>query len=59
MDPKDAAHATREWLKPKFVIPMHYDTFPVLKGTPQEYIAALGQASTKVFPSNPGDKLDF
>jgi L-ascorbate metabolism protein UlaG (beta-lactamase superfamily) len=59
MDPKDAAHATREWLKPKFVIPMHYGTFPVLKGTPQEYMAALGQTSTKVFPINPGDKLEF
>ena len=59
MDPQDAAYATKEWLKPKFVIPMHYGTFPVLKGTPQEYIAALGQTSTKVFPINPGDKLDF
>ena len=59
MDPKDAAYATREWLKPKFVIPMHYGTFPVLKGTPQEYMAALGQTSTKVFPINPGDKLEF
>ena len=59
MDPRDAAYATREWLKPKFVVPMHYGTFPVLKGTPQEYMAALGQTSTKVFPINPGDKLEF
>jgi L-ascorbate metabolism protein UlaG (beta-lactamase superfamily) len=59
MDPKDAAYATKEWLKPKFVIPMHYGTFPVLKGTPQEYMAALGQTATKVFPINPGDKLEF
>ena len=59
MDPKDAAYATKEWLKPKFVIPMHYGTIPVLKGTPQEYMAALGQTSTKVFPINPGDKLEF
>jgi L-ascorbate metabolism protein UlaG (beta-lactamase superfamily) len=59
MDPQDAAYATKEWLKPKFVIPMHYGTFPVLKGTPQEYLAALGQTSTKVFPINPGDKLEF
>ena len=40
MDPVDAAYATREWLKPKFVIPMHYGTTPLLKGTPQEYMAA-------------------
>ncbi len=59
MDPQDAAYATREWLKPKFVSPMHYGTFAVLKGTPQEYIAALGQTTTKVFAINPGDKLEF
>jgi L-ascorbate metabolism protein UlaG (beta-lactamase superfamily) len=59
MDPKDAAYATREFLKPKFVIPMHYGTTPVLKGTPQEYLAALGQTTTKVFVMNPGDKLEF
>ena len=59
MDPTDAAYATREWLKPKFVVPMHYGTFPVLKGTPQEYVAALGQTATKVFVINPGDKLEF
>lgn len=59
MDPKDAAYATKELLKPKFVIPMHYGTTPVLKGTPQEYLAALGQTSTKVFVLNPGDKIEF
>jgi L-ascorbate metabolism protein UlaG (beta-lactamase superfamily) len=59
MDPKDAAYATKEWLKPKFVIPMHYGTSPQLKGTPQEYMAALGQTPAKVFPINPGDKLEF
>ena len=32
---------------------------PVLKGTPQEYLAALGQTSTKVFVLNPGDKIEF
>ena len=59
MDPQDAAYATKEWLKPKFAIPIHYGTFPVLKGTPQEYVAALGQTTVKVFPINPGDKLEF
>jgi L-ascorbate metabolism protein UlaG (beta-lactamase superfamily) len=59
MDPKDAAYATREMLKPKHAIPIHYGTFPVLKGTPQEYQAALGQTSTQIFPISPGDKLTF
>jgi len=59
MDPRDAAYATREMLKPKFAIPFHYGTFPVLRGTPAEYQAALGQAPTLVFPISPGDKLTF
>ena len=59
MDPKDAAYATKEMLKPKYAIPFHYGTFPVLKGTPQEYQAALGQTTTQVFPISPGDKLQF
>jgi L-ascorbate metabolism protein UlaG (beta-lactamase superfamily) len=46
-------------LKPRFAIPFHYGTFPVLKGTPQEYQAALGAATTQVFPISPGDKLTF
>jgi L-ascorbate metabolism protein UlaG (beta-lactamase superfamily) len=59
MDPKDAAYATNMMLKPKYAIPFHYGTFPVLKGTPQEYQAALGQTTTQVFPISPGDKLQF
>ena len=59
MDPVDAAYATREMLKPKFAIPFHYGTFPVLRGTPQEYQTALGTTPTQVFPISPGDKLTF
>ena len=59
MDPRDAAYATSNLLKPRFAIPMHYGTIPVLKGTPEEYISALGAFPTKVFAINPGDKLKF
>jgi len=59
MDPKDAAYATKEMLKPKYAIPFHYATFPVLRGTPQEYQAALGQTATQVSPISPGDKVTF
>jgi L-ascorbate metabolism protein UlaG (beta-lactamase superfamily) len=59
MDPRDAAYATKELLRPRFVIPIHYGTFPVLRGTPQEYQQLLGQSSTQVFPISPGDKLTF
>lgn len=59
MDPKDAAMVTREFLKPKYAIPMHYGTIPQLKGTPEEYVKALGSSSTKVMTMNPGDKVEF
>jgi len=59
MSPKDAAYATREWLHPRAVIPMHYGTTPQLKGTPEEYSAALGRGKTRVMALNPGDKASF
>ena len=59
LSPTDAAFVTNNYLKPKSAIPMHYGTIPQLKGTPQEYIDALGASSTKVFAINPGDKLNF
>ena len=59
MGPRDAAHATREWLKPKYAIPIHYGTLPELTGTPKEYMQALGTAPTKVLPIAPGEKLAF
>ncbi|MET0961754.1 MAG: metal-dependent hydrolase [Noviherbaspirillum sp.] len=59
MSPKDAAYATRDMIKPRFAIPIHYGTTPQLKGTTAEYISALGEGSAKVFPISPGDKLEF
>jgi L-ascorbate metabolism protein UlaG (beta-lactamase superfamily) len=59
MSPRDAAKATKEYLQPKYAIPMHYATNPFLVGTPQEYMDALGNFPVKVFPINPGDKLRF
>jgi L-ascorbate metabolism protein UlaG (beta-lactamase superfamily) len=46
-------------LKPKYAIPFHYGTFPVLKGTPEEYRTALGSTSTQVFVMKEGDKRSF
>jgi len=36
MSPKEAAHACR-LLNPKKVIPMHFGTFPILTGTPEQF----------------------
>jgi L-ascorbate metabolism protein UlaG (beta-lactamase superfamily) len=59
MGPVEAAYATREWIKPKTVIPMHYGSNPLGKGTPQEFEKALGITSTKLLVMQPGDKASF
>jgi L-ascorbate metabolism protein UlaG (beta-lactamase superfamily) len=59
MDAADAAFATREYLKPKFAIPMHYGSHPLHTGTPPKFIEALGNAPVKVFPLSPGEKAEF
>jgi L-ascorbate metabolism protein UlaG (beta-lactamase superfamily) len=59
MDPVDAAFAVREWLKPAAAIPMHYGTTPMLKGTPEQFRAALGDAATRVLALEPGESVDF
>lgn len=59
MDPVDAAYATREMIRPKAVIPMHYGTTALLKGTPEEFERALGKTDIKVLRMEPGDTLEF
>jgi L-ascorbate metabolism protein UlaG (beta-lactamase superfamily) len=57
MGPKEAAYAMDSLMRPKMVIPMHYGTFPPLKGTPQELIDALGNSPVKVKVMIPGETL--
>ncbi len=60
MDPADAAFAIREWLKPAYAIPMHYGTTPLLKGTPEQFRAALGAGvATQVSVLEPGQTATF
>ena len=59
MDPKGAAYAMDKLVKPKQVIPIHYGTFPPLKGTPAELKAALGNSSIKVLDVEPGQAVKF
>ena len=60
MNPVDAAYATREWLKPKFVIPMHFGTNPLAKGTFAEFEQALGADSTATLLTlTPGIPVPF
>jgi L-ascorbate metabolism protein UlaG (beta-lactamase superfamily) len=58
MDPKEAALATK-MVDPKYAIPIHYGTIPQLKGTPEEYKAALGKTKTKIIVMTPGETTTF
>jgi L-ascorbate metabolism protein UlaG (beta-lactamase superfamily) len=57
MGPREAAHAIR-LLGVKHVIPMHYATFPVLTGTPDELKKeAQDIASLDIYALKPGEHL--
>jgi L-ascorbate metabolism protein UlaG (beta-lactamase superfamily) len=56
MGPKQAALACR-YLTPKTVLPIHFGTFPPLKGTPDE-LAALVEPAVKVVRWKPGDVFE-
>jgi len=47
MGPREAAYATK-LINPKYVIPMHYHTFPVIKGSPEEFKEYLRKFEVKV-----------
>ncbi len=60
MDPEDAAYAIRAWINPKYVVPMHYGSNPLTKGTLAQFEAAMkGHGSTKVVGMTEGQQIDF
>jgi len=59
MSPAEAAMATREWIKPRYVLPIHYGTTPQLAGTPAQYKAALGASPAQMLAVDPGQKVEF
>jgi L-ascorbate metabolism protein UlaG (beta-lactamase superfamily) len=55
MGPVEAAMAVR-FLEPEIVLPLHFGTFPPLKGTPEQ-LAALVDSSVQVVRWAPGDSI--
>jgi L-ascorbate metabolism protein UlaG (beta-lactamase superfamily) len=55
MDPREAALAVR-FLAPAVVLPLHFGTFPPLKGTPEQ-LAALVDPSVQVVRWTPGESI--
>jgi L-ascorbate metabolism protein UlaG (beta-lactamase superfamily) len=58
MGPHEAAHAAR-LLKVKTVIPMHYGTFPVLTGRPEDVAARLQKDGIRVWPLKQGEPANW
>ncbi|NQW81093.1 MAG: MBL fold metallo-hydrolase, partial [Polaromonas sp.] len=59
MDPDDAAYAMKTWIKTKAVIPIHYNSNPLTKGTLAEFQAAMKGVSTKIIPMTEGQAIEF
>ena len=53
MGPREAAYACK-LLKPKLVIPMHYGTFGLLTGTPEEFQGLVEGMDFEVVVLTPG-----
>jgi L-ascorbate metabolism protein UlaG (beta-lactamase superfamily) len=57
MDIEDAVRAVR-MIKPKMAVPIHFDTFPVIKASPEEFASkASGLADVRVLKT--GDTLEI
>lgn len=56
MGPEDAAYAV-SFLKPKVVVPVHYNTFPVIEQDPNNFAEMVSITEVKVL--NPGEELEI
>ena len=56
MSPREAAYACR-LLQPKFVIPMHFDTFPLLTGRPPQLAKLIEGSGAQVVEMQHGQTL--
>ena len=61
MGPEDAAFALNTWIKPKNVIPMHYNSNPMTPGTLAEFQAAMkgSKLKIKITPMTEGQTVAF
>jgi L-ascorbate metabolism protein UlaG (beta-lactamase superfamily) len=58
MDPQEAAYAC-QLLRPQYVVPMHYGTWPVLTGTPDDFVGRMkDQPQVKVIVMKPGQTIE-
>lgn len=56
MSPREASYALN-LLRPKYVIPMHWGTFPLLRGTPADLKRMVGDVGVEVVEMKPGQTI--
>ncbi len=56
MSPEEATYAV-QLLRPKLVIPMHYGTFPLLRGTPGEFRSLIAGLGVELLEMKPGQTV--
>ncbi len=63
MGPEEAAFAIKTWIKPKMVMPIHYNSNPIAKGTLAEFVAAMnangGMGDIKIIAPKEGETSKF
>jgi len=58
MDTKLATIAAK-WIKPEYVVPMHYNTWPPIEANPEEMRDELEKEGIKLIILKPGESLSF
>ena len=59
MDPAEAAWAVKDLIRPRAVIPMHYGSNPLARGTAKEFVDAMGAGPIRVIVAVPGQPIPF
>lgn len=57
--PADVAFAMKNWISSKTVIPMHYNSNPIARGTLAEFQAAMQGSAAKVVGMSEGQTVSF
>ncbi len=58
MDARDAAKAV-EMVNPGLAVPIHYNTFPVIKADPQDFVKRVEALGLKAFVMEPGKTIEL
>ena len=58
MDIEDALRAV-ELIKPKLAIPMHYNTWPVIKADPLKFVEGCKKLGVESLVVNPGESIEI